>query len=1200
MSLNGTVWAPIGPSPIDQGAITANGQVTAIAVNPNNSDIIFIGTAWGGVWRTRDGGSTWTPIFDRAPALGIGEPGAIAIDPANTDIVYVGTSNRDGSQFSGDATQPPAGLFKSVDGGASWIRLGAAYPLNIPSNASIFFNRVINVVIVDPANSQVIYLACNAGLFVSTDGGFNWAQGAAPGGDVRSLVLDPTSPAAARILYAGVTGVGVVQSTDGGQNWATILNATTPAVSTALSGGGFSGIRKVVVALAPPTSPPNAAGIQVLYATMVGAGVAFGAPDSIGLFQSTNHGGAWTTRATSGVVAAVGTSYGGYAFHMAVDPASPGDGVADIIYLGHLGQARSTDAGATFVGLSGLHADSHSWGFAPQAGPLSVVYCGNDGGIFRCTGGVNFTSLNGGGFQAALFYNLDVKPDATASVTLGALQDNGIVTTAGAVAPTWKMGAGGDGFDVAHDGVMAAQVYGRSNATILRSTNDGVSYGGISPPWPAAEQGVFLAAVATDPGTSGCVYASSNQNLWQSTDGGSTWPNKVAIPGTASEVDVAPTNSNNLVVSVGGRVLVSTDALVAGGLTLTDITRNLPGRFVGGVAFDPNDPATIYAVLGGFSGFPGGHVFRTSLTATTWTDISPPLDLPFNAIALDGSETPTALYTGTDFGVLRSVDGGASWSVLDDIHFPRAPVFELVYHRGELRVATFGRGVFSFVKPTGPSIAVNLEHNLEFGTICEGSQFLTLEVFNVGVADLVITSVQRLMGSTSFSVLTTPGTPLVIEPGEHVDFTVRFNPTTPAVLPEIATIRIVSNDPAAPEVDLAARGTLGMPRLVTAVADNGDFGNVCLRSFVDRELTINNSGSCPLRITSIASSSPEFVLPVVVSYPLVIAAGSSVDLPVRFQPATLGPKAATLTIVSNDLGSPRHVALSGTAPPPELDLIIANSGDFGNVCIGSVVDKPLTLLNSGPCTLTVTAVASSASEFIVPNVLSYPIRIAPETAIEVPIRFEPASFGEKSGTITVTSDDPIGAKSVAVSGNVPSGKLAVTGSTCIGGVKECCLGERTISICNVGDCDLHVTSVAFKRKSKHWKLINNPFPATLHPGSCLSVLIRYKATEKCPRCCELVITSDDPVTPVKTLEVTAYTSWSDCGCKKCCDDCHKGCCEKRHWWQRVRGSDCGCKKCCDDCHKGCCEKRHHECCSVQSIDPCCFDEGDNHEDEDES
>ena len=80
MSLNGTVWAPIGPSPIDQGAISANGQVTAIAVHPSNANIIYIGTAWGGVWLTRDGGLTWIPIFDRAPSLGIGEPGGIAID----------------------------------------------------------------------------------------------------------------------------------------------------------------------------------------------------------------------------------------------------------------------------------------------------------------------------------------------------------------------------------------------------------------------------------------------------------------------------------------------------------------------------------------------------------------------------------------------------------------------------------------------------------------------------------------------------------------------------------------------------------------------------------------------------------------------------------------------------------------------------------------------------------------------------------------------------------------------------------------------------------------------------------------------------------------------------------------------------------------------------------------------------------------
>ena len=259
------------------------------------------------------------------------------------------------------------------------------------------------------------------------------------------------------------------------------------------------------------------------------------------------------------------------------------------------------------------------------------------------------------------------------------------------------------------------------------------------------------------------------------------------------------------------------------------------------------------------------------------------------------------------------------------------------------------------------------------------------------------------------------------------------------------------------------------------------------------------------------------------------------------------------------------MAVSGTAPPPELDLIVADSGRFGDVCIGAFADQQLTLLNSGPCTLTVTAIASSSADFLIPNVLAYPIRIAPGTAVAVPIRFEPASLGAKAGTITVTSDDPAGTKSVTVSGSVPSGKLAVTGSTCIGGVKAGCLGERTISICNVGDCKLHVTSVGFKRRNKHWKLINNPFPATLHPGSCLSVLTRYKATEKCPRSCELVIRSDDPTTPVKILDVMAYTAWNACGCSKDCEECRKGCCDKH------------------PCN----------CCSLQSLDSCCDDEGED-------
>src|SRR5215472_4244388 len=153
MTLNGRVWTPIGPSPIIEGTQRDNGLVSAIAINPHNSNVIYIGTAAGGVWRSGDGGVTWTPLFDQQPSLGVGEPGAIAIDPNNTDTIYVGTSSR--------ISRVPirAGLLKSTDGGASWIRLGSGYPSGNTGNASLFKVQNINVVIVDPANSNILYLA---------------------------------------------------------------------------------------------------------------------------------------------------------------------------------------------------------------------------------------------------------------------------------------------------------------------------------------------------------------------------------------------------------------------------------------------------------------------------------------------------------------------------------------------------------------------------------------------------------------------------------------------------------------------------------------------------------------------------------------------------------------------------------------------------------------------------------------------------------------------------------------------------------------------------------------------------------------------------------------------------------------------------------------------------------------------------------
>ncbi|HUB12483.1 MAG TPA: choice-of-anchor D domain-containing protein [Acetobacteraceae bacterium] len=348
----------------------------------------------------------------------------------------------------------------------------------------------------------------------------------------------------------------------------------------------------------------------------------------------------------------------------------------------------------------------------------------------------------------------------------------------------------------------------------------------------------------------------------------------------------------------------------------------------------------------------------------------------------------------------------------------------------------------------GPAIAVSLQDDLLFGTVCHGPASRVIHVYNVGNRDLMILSVKRVAGSADFTVLSAPATPLAIAPGAQVDFTVAFNPTSLGVS-ESATIQIVSNDPVTPVLDLSTSGRGGTGALETIIADSGSFGTCCVGAHRDEPLTLHNNGPCNLSIFTVTSSSPDFIPPSVSSFPLVIAPGGSVAMPIRFQPAAIGAFAASIVVLSND---------------------------------------------------------------------------------------------------------PAGPKSVPVSGSAPSGKLAVTGSAIFGPVPACCRVEHTISICNVGDCKLEVSSVAFKRKSRHWKLVNNPFPATLHPGTCLGVVIRYIATERLPHSCDLVITSDDPTDPMKTIEVVATTVWED-RCAKCCEDCRKGCCEKRHC------DPCHCRRC---------------------------------------
>jgi hypothetical protein len=452
-----------------------------------------------------------------------------------------------------------------------------------------------------------------------------------------------------------------------------------------------------------------------------------------------------------------------------------------------------------------------------------------------------------------------------------------------------------------------------------------------------------------------------------------------------------------------------------------------------------------------------------------------------------------------------------------------------------------------------PTLAVDVENGGRFGTVCHTTS-LDVEIFNVGDLDLIVDQVLALPNFGPFSIEPLPSTPVTIKPGAEVEFTLTFTPTAPGVT-QTGTLRITSNDPVTPILDVTVTATAGVGELVTAIADSGDFGKVCIESFHDEPLTLANRGCCKLTVTGIVSSSTDFLVPSVVTYPLTIAPGTAIELPIRFQPTGTGLAGANIT-VNSDAGV-RVVHVTGTAPTPRLVSLIANSGRFGDVCVDSFADEQVIISNSGECALSITHIASDSTEFLVPNTLSFPVVVGAGDCLPVPIRFQPTGFGAKAATISIVSNDPASPSLVAVSGDAPSGKIVVTGSTCFGGVPACTCAERTVSVCNVGECRLHVSSVKFKRKNRHWKLVNNPFPATLHPGSCLNLVIRYKATEQCPRSQDLIIASDDPVTPVKELDVTAYTIWERCGCKKCCDDCRSGKCDKRH-------DECHPQCCCDD------------------------------------
>jgi hypothetical protein len=710
-----SLWQPLGPAPIPVSASTSySGRVSAIAVHPTNPNIVYVGAAQGGLYRSLNGGATWTPLMDSALTIAIG---AVAISPSDPTTVYVGTGE---STLCSSGCFIGVGLYRITNADTNPVLSGA---LNKDANGNdVFTGRAISEVIVHPTDPNTVFVtttsgiagigASTTGLNLPAAGLYRTTNAMAANPTFTKIEIQGTNQSSRSItdmaiepgnmnrLVVGVVG-GSTGGTggDGGVYLSTDALSATPTFTRTLTTGDGS-------------SP----GRTEFAANKVGSVVTFYAATGTagGTVYKSVDGGATFNPAGGGTGFCNPQCF--YDIAIAVDPND-----ANRVYLGGSPArvfGRSIDGGATYTNSSsGLHVDTQAFAVAPS--DPNIVYFGSDGGIWR-TNNVSATpivwqTLNNTTFSATQFMSLALHPLAR-HYLLGGTQDNGTEY----LAPdgiTWVRSDSGDGGFAVIDknsptinNVTAYHTYfnqtntqiGFSRATTTVANGDpnwggllgcsnGTSNNGIN----CADAVLFYAPMVGGPGTPNTLYFGTTR-LYRSANTGTTMTDVSGVlPARISAIGIAPQSDDvRLVGLTNGSVFLSTTPEAT---TMTNVSAGLPARYVGRIAIDPSNSNVAYVAFNGY-GIPNQHVFKTTnlLSGTpTWTPAGTGIpDTPTNTLAIDPANTNT-IYAGTDIGVFRSTNGGASWEPFSD-GMPRVAVFGMdiqPVHR-VLRIATHGRGIW--------------------------------------------------------------------------------------------------------------------------------------------------------------------------------------------------------------------------------------------------------------------------------------------------------------------------------------------------------------------------------------------------------------------------------------------------------------------------------------------------------------------------
>jgi len=692
-------WKPrnIGPAGMS-GRITA---IDAVVADPNT---IYLGAASGGVWKTTNQGASWDAVFEEQPILNIG---SIAIQQSNPSTVWVGT----GEGNPRNSISLGEGMYKTIDGGKSWKRMGLEKTRNI--------HRII----VDPSNPNTVYAGAignpyaehpERGVFKTTDGGETWDKILFTNdtSGVADMIMDPSNPNKLFVamwqhrrtpwsLSSGGPGSGLYMTFDGGKNWKKL------GEKEGLPAGNLGRI-----GLAISRSNPNR-----VYALVEAT--------KNGLYKSDDGGQTWSLMNSNPEFVSTRPFY---FQEIACDPQNE-----NRLWLIYQMISKSDDAGKNFevvIPYNGIHPDHHAFWIHPTN--PNFIIDGNDGGI-GITRDKGKTWLFDEKLPVGQFYHINVDNEMPYNV-MGGMQDNGSWR---GPAYTWMSGGiknyywdnlwGGDGFDVMPDKDDASWVYAMSQGGSVGRYNvkTGESWY-VKPPAPDLKTTLrfnWNAAIAQDPFSNSTIYFGS-QHLHRSTNKGASWEiispdlstndsakidqrnnGGISIDITGAEnfctiMTIAPSSKDKNVIWAGtddGNVQLTKD----GGKTWTNFRGKIPGLPIG--AWIPQIQASRFNAAEAFvvaNDYRRGdfkpYIFRTTDFGKTWTRLVDEKKVIGYALCILQDPTePNLIFAGTEQGLWVSLDNGVSFQQWKN-GYPSVSTYDLAIQEREadLVIATFGRALW--------------------------------------------------------------------------------------------------------------------------------------------------------------------------------------------------------------------------------------------------------------------------------------------------------------------------------------------------------------------------------------------------------------------------------------------------------------------------------------------------------------------------